>query len=175
MVNTPVDINQVKQSAASGHFRSIALWLNYPLVPQAIYARVQTDPSPGYLQVLLEFERPPKKDALIRLVCNRLCRLESDLIRGVTLIGRPVGTDRPLWQQRIKLISKPTPKQGTARPATPPVSVPPAPPEEPLETTPAASSAPKATPTAATTTEQRVYRETVNSESEAITTTTYGS
>ena len=124
MVNTPVDINQVKQSAATGHFRSIALWLNYPLVPQAIYARVQTDPSPGYLQVLLEFERPPKKDALIRLVCNRLCRLESDLIRGVTLIGRPVGSDQPLWQQRIKLTSKLTPKKRAARAvSSPPVSV----------------------------------------------------
>ncbi|MEM9264746.1 MAG: CapA family protein [Cyanobacteria bacterium P01_F01_bin.13] len=106
MVHTPVDINQVKRLAATGHFRSIALWLNYPLVPQAIYARVQTDQYPGYLQVLLEFERPPNQDALIRLVCNRLCRLESNIIHGVYLIGRLIGTDQCLWQQRIKLTQR---------------------------------------------------------------------
>ncbi len=103
MVNTPVDINQVKQLAATGHFRSIALWLNYLLVPQSIYAQVQTDQYPGYLQVLLEFERPPKKDVLIRLICNRLCRLESNIIRGVYLVGRLVGTKQILWQQRVRL------------------------------------------------------------------------
>ena len=102
MVHTPVDITQVKQSAATGHFRSIALWLNYVLVPQAIYARVQTD-RPGYLQILLEFERPPKQELLIRLVCNRICRLESNVICGVYIVGRMLGTDRPLWQQRVKL------------------------------------------------------------------------
>ncbi|MBE9068938.1 hypothetical protein IQ260_20040, partial [Leptolyngbya cf. ectocarpi LEGE 11479] len=112
MINPPVDINQIKHSAANGHFRSIALWLNYPLVPQAIYAQVQTDRYPGYLQVLLEFERPPKKEALIRLVCNRICRLESDVIRGVSLIGRVIGTKQPLWQQRVRL----TQRQRTATP-----------------------------------------------------------
>ncbi|MEM7066993.1 MAG: CapA family protein [Cyanobacteria bacterium P01_B01_bin.77] len=106
MINPPVDINQIKHSAANGHFRSIALWLNYPLVPQAIYAQVKTDCYPGYLQVLLEFERPPKKDALIRLVCNRICRLESDVIRGVFLIGRLIGTKQPLWQQRVRLTQR---------------------------------------------------------------------
>lgn len=110
MVNTPVDINQVKQSAATGHFRSIALWLNYLLVPQSIYAQVQTDQRPGYLQVLLEFERSPKKDVLIRLVCNRLCRLDSDVIRGVYLVGRLVGTNQPQWQQRVRLTQR---KQAT--------------------------------------------------------------
>ncbi|MEM1252225.1 MAG: CapA family protein [Cyanobacteria bacterium P01_H01_bin.21] len=103
MVNTPVDINQVKQLAATGHFRSIALWLNHLLVPQSIYAQVQTDRHPGYVQIFLEFERSPKKDALIRLVCNRICRLESDVIRGVYLVGRLIGSDQPLWQQRVKL------------------------------------------------------------------------
>lgn len=117
MINPPVDINQIKHSAATGHFRSIALWLNYPLVPQAIYAQVQTDRHPGYLQILLEFERPPKKEALIRLVCNRICRLESDVIRGVSLIGRVIGTKQPLWQQRVRLTQR-------QRSATPPPLVP---------------------------------------------------
>ncbi|MEM9484582.1 MAG: CapA family protein [Cyanobacteria bacterium P01_F01_bin.116] len=108
MAHTPVDIHQVKQLAATGHFRSIALWLNYPLVPQSIYAQVQTDQYPGYLQVLLEFERPPKQDPLIRLVCNRICRLESDIIRGVYVVGRLIGTDYPLWQQRVKLKRAPS-------------------------------------------------------------------
>lgn len=109
MINPPVDINQIKHSAATGHFRSIALWLNYPLVPQSIYAQVQTDRYPGYLQVLLEFERPPKKETLIRLVCNRLCRLESDVIGGVFLIGRVIGTKQPLWQQRVRLAQRKRP------------------------------------------------------------------
>ncbi|MGD1953420.1 MAG: CapA family protein [Leptolyngbyaceae cyanobacterium] len=103
MVNTPVDINQVKQLAATGHFRSIALWLNQLLIPQSIYAQVQIDRHPGYVQVFLEFERSPKKDALTRLICNRICRLESDVIRGVYLVGRLIGSDQPLWQQRVKL------------------------------------------------------------------------
>ena len=120
MVNTPVDINQVKQQAATGHFRSIALWLNYPLVSQAIYARVQTDRHPGYLQVLLEFERPPKKDTLVRLVCNRICQLESSLICGVSLVGRLVGTERPLWQQRVRLTRR---QQPAASPSSAPVPV----------------------------------------------------
>ncbi len=106
MVHTPVDIDQIKHLAATGHFRSIALWLNYPLVPQAIYAHVQADQYPGYLRVLLEFKRPPKQDALIRLVCNRLCRLESEIIRGVFLVGRLIGTEQPLWQQRIRLAQR---------------------------------------------------------------------
>lgn len=103
MINTPVDIKQLKQLAATGHFRSVALWLNYPLVPQAIYAQVKTDHYPGYLKVLLEFEHPPNKDPLIRLVCNRVCRLESKVIRGIYLIGRLIGSNQPLWQQRVRL------------------------------------------------------------------------
>ncbi|NEQ49562.1 MAG: CapA family protein [Leptolyngbya sp. SIO3F4] len=103
MVHTPVDINEVKQLAATGHFRSIALWLNYPLVPQSIYARVQTGQYPGYLQVLLEFERPPNQDTLIRLVCHRICRLESDIILGIHFVGRLLGAEQPLWQKRVKL------------------------------------------------------------------------
>ena len=114
MVNTPVDINQVKQSAATGHFRSIALWLNHLLVPQSIYAQVQTDQYPGYLRILVEFERPPKKDALIRLVCSRLCRLESNVIRGIYLVGRLVGTSQPLWQQRVRLAQRKQPAQKPA-------------------------------------------------------------
>ncbi|MEM6253528.1 MAG: CapA family protein [Cyanobacteria bacterium P01_D01_bin.156] len=103
MSNAPVDINQVKQSAATGHFRSIALWLNYPLVPQGIYAQIQPHPTPGYLQVLLEFERSPNKDALIRLVCHRICSLNANVIRGLQLVGRHIGAEQPLWQQRVRL------------------------------------------------------------------------
>ncbi|MEO0867476.1 MAG: CapA family protein [Cyanobacteria bacterium J06642_11] len=103
MSTAPVDIHQIQQLAATGHFRSIALWLNYPLVPQGIYAQVQPHRDPGYLQVLLEFDRPPKQDALIRLVCHRVCHLNSAIIRGLYLVGRRVGTAQPLWQQRVRL------------------------------------------------------------------------
>ncbi|MFG6099253.1 CapA family protein [Leptothoe sp. ISB3NOV94-8A] len=158
MVNTPVDINQVRQSAATGHFRSIALWLNYPLVPQSIYARVQTDQYSGYLQVLLEFERPPKKDVLIRFVCNRLCQLESKVIRGVALIGRLVGTDQPLWQQRVKLSQR---KQRATV-------------QQPSQDT---AAAPVTTPSLApepAVTEQVVTPEVSDAQAETITATTYG-
>ncbi|MBT9311159.1 CapA family protein [Leptothoe kymatousa] len=106
MSNPPVDIHQVKKLASTGHFRSIALWLNYPLVPQAIYAQVQPHEKSGYLQVLIEFERPPRQDALIRLICHRICLLESSVIRGVHLVGRQVGMQQPLWQQRVRLAKR---------------------------------------------------------------------
>ncbi|NEP63411.1 MAG: hypothetical protein F6K31_42010 [Symploca sp. SIO2G7] len=122
MSNPPVDINQVKQRAATGHFRSIALWLNYPLVPQAIYAQVQSDKNPGYLRILLEFEQSPKKDVLIRLVCHRICRLESPLIRGVLLIGRLVGDRHPVWQQRVRLTKQTVAPSKKAAPNMAPTS-----------------------------------------------------
>ncbi|MEM9804323.1 MAG: CapA family protein [Cyanobacteria bacterium P01_D01_bin.56] len=103
MSNAPVDINQIKAIAATGHFRSLALWLNYPLVPQAIYAQVQPHSESGYLRVLLEFERSPKQEALVRLVCHRICLLDTDIIRGLYLVGRHIGTEKPLWQQRVRL------------------------------------------------------------------------
>nr|MBX2864182.1 CapA family protein [Leptolyngbyaceae cyanobacterium MAG.088] len=133
MVKTPVDINQVKQLAATGHFRSVALWLNYSLVPQAIYAQVQTDQYPGYLQVLLEFERPPQKELLVRLVCNRLCRLESSIIRGVYLVGRLIGTEKSLWQQRIRLPQRSAQAPTASNPPFPIPEPPSSPSDQPAE------------------------------------------
>lgn len=93
----------VRQRAAAGHFRAIALWLNQPLVPQQVYAQVQADRRPGCLQILVEFERPPQPERLVRFVCSRICQLQSALIEGIHVIARPVGQADILWQRRVRI------------------------------------------------------------------------
>lgn len=175
MVNTPVDINQVKQLAATGHFRSIALWLNYSLVPQSIYAQVQSDENPGYLQVLLEFERPPKKDVLIRLVCNRICRIDSSIIRGVHLVGRLIGTNQSLWQCRVRLAQRQPPTQrSVVKHTAQTVSM--APPSDPVTTpSPASDRSAAAQPVVAQPTLNQPMVNQTAEQSETITTATYNS
>jgi poly-gamma-glutamate capsule biosynthesis protein CapA/YwtB (metallophosphatase superfamily) len=110
MVNEskPVDLALIKQRAADGHFRAIALWINELLVPQGIYAQVQADRQPGCLKILVEFKRPPRQEALMQMVCRRLWGLNSPIIEGVHVIARPIGQSRTLWQRRVKI---PTPLQ----------------------------------------------------------------
>ena len=40
----------VRDLAAAGHFRAIALWLNQPLAPQGIFVQVQAR-GPGCLEI----------------------------------------------------------------------------------------------------------------------------
>jgi len=91
------------QLARMGDFRAIAYWLNASLVPQGIYARVASD-RPGVLLVLLEFMRMPRRDRLHGLVCHRLCRLNSRVIRGVRILARFVDSDDILWDSSIRLV-----------------------------------------------------------------------
>ena len=92
----------IKQAAAEGSFRAIALWLNEYLVPQQIFAQVDSN-SPGCLQVIVEFHKPPHRDRLVRFICHRLWHLNSELIEGAHIIARTIGQTRPLWQEKIRI------------------------------------------------------------------------
>lgn len=93
----------MRQMAAAGYFQAIAYWLNEPLVPQNVYAQVLADEVPGRLKVLVEFERPPQPKRLIRLVCDRLYQLDSEVIERVHLVARSVGTAKTDWEQSIRI------------------------------------------------------------------------
>lgn len=93
----------VKERAAAGYFRDLALWLNEPLVNQGIFVQVQADDRPGCLKLTVEFERAPIQDRLTRFLCHRIWQLNSELIEGIYILARPVGWQRVLWKQRIKI------------------------------------------------------------------------
>lgn len=101
--------------ARMGDFRAIAHWLNVSLMPQGIYARVAAD-RPGVLLVLLEFFRRPRQGVLNRLVCHRLCRLNSPVIRGVRILGRFADSAEILWDTSIRLMT-PALRQGALPPS----------------------------------------------------------
>ncbi len=100
----------LRQAAAAGQFRAIALWLNQALTPHHLYAQVQED-RPGCLRVRVEYERPWPADTLARLVCHHLWRLQSPVIEGIHLMVAPVGQRGCTWERRIRL--KPAPPQGS--------------------------------------------------------------
>ena len=93
----------IRQMAAEGYFQAIAYWLNESLVPQNVYAKVLADEVPGRIKVLIEFEREPKQERLVRFVCDRLYKLDSDVIQGVHLIVRPIGATRASWEKAVRL------------------------------------------------------------------------
>ncbi len=93
----------VRDRAAAGYFRDLALWLNEPLVNQGIFVQVQADDRPGCLKLTVEFERSPIQDRLTRFLCHRIWQLNSELIEGIYIVARPVGWQRVLWKQRIKI------------------------------------------------------------------------
>lgn len=99
----PLTPASVKDRAAAGYFRDLALWLNEPLVDQGIFVQVQADQQPGCLKLTVEFERTPIQDRLARFLCHRIWQLNSELIEGIYILARPVGWQRVLWKQRIKI------------------------------------------------------------------------
>jgi poly-gamma-glutamate capsule biosynthesis protein CapA/YwtB (metallophosphatase superfamily) len=103
----------VRERAAAGYFRDIALWLNQPLAPHDIFVQVQAD-RPGCLRLVVEFRQPPIQDHLLRLLCHRIWLLNSDLIEGIVVVARPLGHRQVVWQRRIK-ITTPALKQRQMR------------------------------------------------------------
>ncbi|MEO0457043.1 MAG: CapA family protein [Cyanobacteria bacterium P01_A01_bin.114] len=101
----PADLAQIQQLAATGHYRAIAFWLNHALIPQGVYAHVQADDRPGCLRILLEFKRQPKKEALMRLLCSRIWKLNSEIIEGIHVVARFIGQSRYQWQRRVRVLS----------------------------------------------------------------------
>jgi len=109
MVNAAADISpdrlSTKALAAAGQFRAIALWLNEPLIPEGIYAQICQDKRPGCIRITVEFERPPLQKPLTQYICHLMWQLNSPLIEGIHLIARPIGASKPLWQQRIRVVT----------------------------------------------------------------------
>lgn len=97
--------SSVRERAAAGYFRDLALWLNEPLVAQGIFVQVQADQRPGCLKLTVEFQRTPIRDRLLRFLCHRVWQLNSELIEGIHVVARPVGWQKVLWQQRIKIVT----------------------------------------------------------------------
>ncbi|MGB3136338.1 MAG: hypothetical protein WBB18_05980, partial [Nodosilinea sp.] len=94
----------VRERAAAGYFRDIALWLNQPLAANGVFVQVQAD-RPGCLQLIVEFQQQPVKERLLKFLCHRVWLLNSELIEGIWVIARPLGHRRMLWQQRIKVVT----------------------------------------------------------------------
>lgn len=110
MVNAAANLStddrlSTKALAAAGEFRAIALWLNEPLIPEGIYAQVSQDKRLGCIRIIVEFERPPLQKPLTQYICHLMWQLNSPLIEGIHLIARPIGTNKPLWQQRIRVMT----------------------------------------------------------------------
>ena len=94
----------LRERAAAGYFRDIALWLNQPLAAHGIFVQVQAD-RPGCLQLVVEFQQPPVKDHLLRFLCHRVWLLNSELIEGICVVARLLGHRHVLWQQRVKIVT----------------------------------------------------------------------
>jgi poly-gamma-glutamate capsule biosynthesis protein CapA/YwtB (metallophosphatase superfamily) len=101
--------------AQAGDLQAIARWLNSCLIPQGIYARVGAA-KPGYLKIAVEFERLPERDRLIRLICHRLCKINSSLIQRVQITARWTRTSKTVWVQSVRIN---TPASRTAKHSLP--------------------------------------------------------
>lgn len=107
----------LRQEAAAGSFRAIALWLNQHLVPQQIFAQVEAA-QPGCLKITLEFQQVPHRDRLVRFVCHRIWHLNSDIIEGIHIVARQADNARSLWQERVRILT-PANRRQAQQPASP--------------------------------------------------------
>ena len=96
----------VLELARQGNLQAIAYWINSYLVPQGIYASVRASRA-GCLQILIEFQRIPERDRLVRFICHRLYKLNSNVIAGVQIVARFAGDSHILWQQSVRLAPSP--------------------------------------------------------------------
>ncbi|NEP85388.1 MAG: CapA family protein [Okeania sp. SIO2C2] len=93
--------------ARSGDFKAISYWINKELKPQGISARVAKETT-GYLQVLVEFQKEPPTEKLIKFICQQLYQLNSPLLERVNIIGRFRGSPNILWKQSVRIPLKRT-------------------------------------------------------------------
>jgi len=105
--STTEQINQlsVMQLAQAGYFRAIAQWINVYLIPQGIYTQVSAATRPGYLAILVELQRMPDRDRLIRFICYRLAKLNSSVIQGAWISVRYRNTSGSLWETSVRLLA----------------------------------------------------------------------
>ena len=92
------------QLASSGDFQAITQWINEKLKPEGISARIAKQTT-GYLQVLVEFQGEPSVDRLIKLICHRLCQLNSPVLERVKIVGRLTGSSNILWKHSVRINS----------------------------------------------------------------------
>jgi len=116
----PVLPPDVKAQAAAGYFRAIALWVNHPLVNSGIVVQVE-GAQPGCLRLQVEYERPPLKERLVKLLCHRIWQLNSTLIEGVQIEARQVGQRRWQWRQRVRIVppARRSSRSAAVRPQSP--------------------------------------------------------
>lgn len=89
--------------AHAGNARAIAFWINHYLVPQGICAQVVTE-SAGHLQIRVVCRQVPNRERLVRFICHRLCKLNSEVIRQVRITAQVVGASAVLWEQSARII-----------------------------------------------------------------------
>lgn len=94
----------IVELAREGNFEAIACWLNTYLSPQGVSAQVAED-RPGRLLILVEFQRLPERQSLVRFICHRLYKLNSNLIEFVRILARFTGTTFILWEETVRLYS----------------------------------------------------------------------
>ncbi len=93
----------VVKLAQAGNSRAIAFWMNRYLVPQGICAQVATEAT-GYLQVRIVCRQVPDSDRIVRFICHRLCKLDSDMIRQVHITAQLVGSPAILWEKSARIL-----------------------------------------------------------------------
>jgi Bacterial capsule synthesis protein PGA_cap len=89
--------------AQAGNSRAIAFWMNRYLVPQGICAQVETGQA-GCLMIRVVCRQAPDCDRLVRFICHRLCKLDSDMIQQVQISAQIVGSTTVLWQKSARII-----------------------------------------------------------------------
>ncbi len=89
--------------AQTGNSRAIAFWLNRDLVPQGICAQIASEPSGG-LAIQIVSRQVPDCDKLVRYICHRLCKLDSEAIQQVRITAQMVGASEQLWEKSARII-----------------------------------------------------------------------
>lgn len=114
---------QLLELAKQGDPRAIAALMNRSLQPKGMTALV--DRQGDCLEVMLEAERIPNRQALTAFVQKGINNLGIDSVNTIRVLGRQVGSDAPAWMQEIYLAT-PTPD---FEPEPPPLETDSTPPE----------------------------------------------
>jgi hypothetical protein len=99
--------------AQAGNSRAIAFWINRYLVPQGVCAQVLNEPSGLLVRVVCR--QVPDSERLVRFICHRLCKLESEAIQQVRITAQLVGSTDILWEKSARIILPTERKQPAER------------------------------------------------------------
>lgn len=89
--------------AQTGNSRAIAFWLNRYLVPQGVCAQV-VNGTAGGLVIRVVCRQVPDGERLVRFICHRLCKLDSEAIQQVQITAQMVGATEMLWEKSARII-----------------------------------------------------------------------